>query len=105
MATVISITSEEKILVTLSPKTAAGNDASVENPVWSVVSGDATLVPSEDGLSCELVSGASGINEIKVTADADLGEGVVEISSDITLAVTSPLAADLGITVGAAEPK
>lgn len=105
MSTVISITSEEKILVTLAPKTAAGNPASVENPVWSVTSGDATLLPSEDGLSCELVSGAAGINEIKVTADADLGEGVVEISSDITLAVTSPLAADLGITVGTAEPK
>jgi hypothetical protein len=34
-----------------------------------------------------------------------MGEGVVEISSAITLAVTSPLAADLGITVGVAEPK
>jgi len=105
MATVISITSEEKIPVTLAPKTAAGNPASVENPVWSVLSGDATVEPSADGLSAYLVSGASGINEISVTADADLGEGVVEISSDITLAVTSPLAADLGITVGAAEPK
>jgi hypothetical protein len=83
MATVISITtSEEKILVTLSPKTAAGNDASVENPVWSVQSGDATLEPSADGLSCMLISGASGINEISVVA-----------------------AADLGITVGVAEPK
>jgi hypothetical protein len=105
MASVISITSEQKIPVVLSPKTAAENPAQVENPVWTKISGDATLEVSEDGLSATLISGEPGISEFAVVADADLGEGIVEIGETITLAVTTPLAASLGITVGTPEPK
>jgi hypothetical protein len=102
----VTITSEEKILVSLNPVTAAGNPAQVDGtPAWSVVSGDATIEPSTDGLSCYLISGAVGNSQITVTADADLGEGVREITDTVDLAVVSAEASQLGLSVGTAEPK
>ena len=40
-----------------------------------------------------------------VTADADLGEGVMNLSEVVTLTVVAPSAALLGATAGAAELK
>lgn len=102
----VTITSEEKILATLAPLTAAGNPAQVDGtPAWEVVSGDATLEVSEDGMSCYLISGSVGNSQITVTADADLGEGVRNITDTIDLAVVSAEASSLGLNFGVAEPK
>lgn len=100
----ITITNEEKIQVTLAPLTAAGNPASVDGaPVWAVVSGDATLEVAEDGLSAFLVSGAADVNsQFTVTADADLGEGVVTLTDTIDLAVVAAGASALGLVAGTA---
>jgi hypothetical protein len=100
----ITITNEQKVEVTLEPLTAAGNPAVLDGaPVWEVVSGDATLEVSEDGLSAFLVSGAANvISVISVTADADLGDGVVSLSDSIELAVVNATASTLGLVV--AEP-
>ena len=101
----VTIDNESKVLVTLAPKTASGNTAEVENIEWNVVSGDATIEPSEDGLSCTLISGEVGNSVIEVKADADLGEGVREITDTIDLAVVSAEASSLGIVAGTPEPK
>ena len=103
----ITITNEEKVPVTLAPLTAAGNPATVDGtPVWAVISGDATLEVSADGMSAYLVSGAANTNsQVTVTADADLGEGVTEITDTLDLAVVAATASQLGATVGAAELK
>lgn len=102
----VTITSEQKILATLTPLTAAGNPAQVDGtPTWEVVSGDATLEVSEDGMSCYLISGGVGNSQITVTADADLGEGVRNITDTIDLAVVSAEASSLGLNFGVAEPK
>ena len=96
----INSTSEQKVLVTLNPVTAAGNPATLDGaPVWSVVEGDCTLEVSADGLSCYLVSGAAGVvNQVSVTADADLDAGEVrEISELIVYAVVAPEATALGL--------
>jgi len=98
----ITITNEEKVQVTLAPTTAAGNPASLDGlPTWEVTSGDATLEVAADGLSAFLVSGAPGVNsQIVVTADADLGAGVVTLSDVIDLAVVLASASALGLVVG-----
>jgi hypothetical protein len=100
----ITITNEQKVQVTLTPTTAAGNPATVDGvPVWTVLSGDATLEISEDGLSAFLVSGKANINsQIEVSADADLGEGVATITDVIDLAVVAASASALGVSVGTA---
>jgi hypothetical protein len=100
----ITITNEQKVLVTLAPTTAAGNPATLDGtPVWTVVSGDATLEVAEDGLSAFLVSGAADVtSQVEVTADADLGEGVVTLTDVIDLAVVAAQASALGLVVDTA---
>lgn len=100
----ITITNEQKVPVTLAPTTEAGNPAILDGaPVWTVVSGDATLEVAEDGLSAFLVSGAADVNSvIEVTADADLGEGVVTLTDTIDLAVVAASASALGLVAGPA---
>ena len=96
----VNSTSEQKVLISLNPTTAAGNPATVDGaPVWSVIEGDCTLEVAADGLSCYLVSGTANIvNQVSVSADADLDEGEVrEISELIVYAVVAPEATALGI--------
>ena len=100
----ITITNEQKVMVTLAPTIEAGNPAILDGiPTWTVVQGDATLEVSEDGLSAFLVSGEAEVNsQIEVTADADLGEGVVTLTDIIDLAVVTAQASVLGLVVDTA---
>jgi hypothetical protein len=95
----VTSTNEEKVTIVLNPTTAAGNAASVDGaPVWSVESGDATLEVAADGLSCVIISGAADVlNTVTVTADADMGEGVMSISETIVYTVTAAQATGLGV--------
>lgn len=103
----ITITSEQKIPLTLSPVTSAGNAAKLDGkPTWEQVDGDASVEVSEDGLTATLVSGElPGESNFLVKADADLGEGVEEISESIKLIVTGAKATNLGLSVGEAVAK
>lgn len=98
----ITITNEQKVEVTLDPRTAAGNPATLDGtPTWTVTAGDATLEVATDGLSAFLVSGAADVNSvIEVSADADLGEGVQTIVDTVDLAVVAASASALGLVVG-----
>lgn len=97
----ITITNEEKVQVTLAPTTAAGNPAILDGaPVWTVTEGDATLEVAVDGLSAFLISGTANTNsKITITADADLGEGIVNLNDTIDLAVVPASANALGLLV------
>lgn len=101
----ISITTEQKVHVKLNPTTAAGKPSSLDGAAtFEVVSGDAT-VENIDELSAWIISGAAGVSVVSVSADADLGEGVVTITDSITVTVSDPMAANLGLIVGTPEPK
>lgn len=103
----VQSTTEEKVQVTLSPKTQSGKDAALDGvPSWNVESGDATLDVASDGLSAFLISADNaGTASIRVSADADLGEGVRTIELILDYTYTSPEAAALGATVGTPVPK
>lgn len=107
MAVAVKITNEQKINVTLSPRTDTGKPAKVDGPPdWSVVSGDSTVVVAPDGLSADLVSSdAPGDTTYLIDADADLGAGREDLQETITLTVTGANAKNLGITVGQPVPK
>jgi anti-anti-sigma regulatory factor len=96
----ITSTNEEKVPVSITPLTAAGNPAAVENVSWVVTEGDATVVVI-DSTNVEIVSGSGGLSKISVSADADLGEGVVLISDEIEYFVTAAQASTLGFAAGA----
>ena len=103
----IKITNEQQIPVTLTPKTDTGKPAKLDGkPTWEIVTGNSTITVAEDGLSAVLLSSDDpGDTEILVKADADIGEGVEEISDIIKLTVAGATAKNLGLTAGAPEAK
>lgn len=103
----LKITNEQKIKVTLTPKTDTGKPAKLDGvPAWEVVSGNSTVVVAADGLSADLVSADDpGDTQFLVKADADIGEGVEEISDIISLGVVGATAKNLGLSAGQPEPK
>lgn len=103
----LTLTNEQQVRVTLAPKTATGRPAQLDGkPTWDVVSGASTVVVDEDGRGALLVSADDpGDTQFLVKADADLGEGVEEISDIIKLTVQGARAASLGLSAGPAEPK
>jgi hypothetical protein len=104
-----TITNEQKIKATLAPVTLAGKPAQLDPnnpPKWSVISGNSTVEPAEDGMSAELISSDTpGDTDFLVEADADLGEGVETISDIIRLTVAGARAASLGFQLGEPEAK
>lgn len=106
----LNITNEQMIEVTLNPTTLAGYPVEVQpgSITWQKDSGDATFTPSDDGRTCNLISQdipGAGDSVFKVSADADLGEGVQTITGFITLHVLGANAANLGLVAGEAQLK
>lgn len=103
----LKITNEQKISVKLTPRTATGKPAELDGKAtFTIVSGESSVLPGEDGRSATLVSSdAPGDTQFLVEADADLGEGVETISDIIKLTVIGAHAANLGLEAGNPEPK
>jgi len=106
---IVKITNEQQVRVTLNPKTDAGRPAKIDpnsKPTWEKIDGEADVQAAEDGLSVLLVSADNpGTTQILVKADADIGEGVEEISEVIELQVAGASAKNLGLSVGTPELK
>jgi hypothetical protein len=105
-------TTEEKVPILFAPKTTSGKPANIDGaPVLSVVSGGATAqqaTPDElaAGVAGYIVSeDAPGTSSWKITADADLGQGVREIVDGGTYVYNDPQAENFGLTAGTAVPK
>jgi hypothetical protein len=104
----VACSNEQKVPVTATPRTAAGNPAQVDGALTvTVQSGDGTV--EQDPLTplvFKAVSGANpGTTVFLVEADADLGSGVQTISDTVELTVTSATAANFGLAAGTPEPK
>lgn len=103
------ITNEQKVHVKLAPKTAGGKDAALDGaPLWEVLSGSGTIVPDADGLGAFLVSpdAIDGVPTVyKVSADADLGSGVITLEDTINLTTNAANAANFGLVAEAPVAK
>jgi len=107
----MDINTDQFIPATLLITTAAGLPAAVEGaPIWA--SSDETVlsvVPSEDGMTAAINSVAPGTARITVSADADLGQGVMEItgvSEDINVTLgPSQFASVMTLNLGTPAPK
>lgn len=86
---------------------AKGNPAEVENVVWA--STDESLlivVTASDGKSAVAAAvGPLGTAQVTVTADADLGEGVVPISGLADVTIVASAAVSIGLVPGPIEPQ
>ena len=102
------LTDSQFVTLTVAPVTKAGNPAKIDGaPKWAVSNPNLlTLEVSEDGLSCKAVStGTLGDVQINVVADADMGEGVVEITGVLEVSVKAGAAASVAVTAGTPEEK
>ncbi len=82
---------------------AKGNPATVDGaPVWaSSNEGVATVAAAADGMSASIVPGSTlGDTDITVTADADLGSGIVQLIATGTVTVVAGQAVTGAITFG-----
>jgi hypothetical protein len=95
----VTFNNEQKENITLNPVDAEGKAATLVGvPVWSVVSGDVTLAPTADGLSCFIISGNIGSSVVQVDAEGDPTPGVDHITGTINVTITGAEATDLGLT-------
>ena len=104
----ITLTDLQKVSCSIKPVDAMGNPAQVDGvPEWSVSdSAMLTVVPSSDGLTAVVSTvGPIGTAQVTVTADADLGEGLVSISGVLDVTITGSQATSLSITAGTPEPR
>lgn len=103
----LSITTAEKIRVALHPMTNGGKPVEIDGPPrWGVLSGGATVAPAADGMSAYLISGdGPGDTFVLVSADADLGAGVEDLSGIVRLRVSGVNSEALGLLVSDPIPK
>lgn len=96
------ITVEQKVSPVIAPTTPAGNPATVDGTyTLEVMEGDVTLETAEDGTQY-VVSGALGNSKVKISADADMGEGVQTIEEIFDVIVVAAGASNLGLGFGEA---
>ena len=102
----VTLDNEQKVLVTANPTTKSGNPATLDGPVVvEVSSGDCTVEMVSD-TSFFVVSGSQvGDSVVQVSADADLGAGVVTVSDAVVAHVAGALATNFGLSAGTPEPK
>jgi hypothetical protein len=100
----VEITEGQRLRVTITPVDANGHAAPVQagSVVWAV--SDDTLLsvtpePTDEKVALVRPAGSTlGVGNVLVTADADLGEGVVTLEAEMELAITSGMATSLGLT-------
>jgi len=94
----------KKVPLTVGFVDAAGNPATVEGaPAWA--SSDEAIVTisdvAADGLSAFAVAvGPLGTAQVSVTADADLGEGVVPVIGVLDIEVAASQAVSAAVAAG-----
>lgn len=84
----ISITTEQKELVSFVPTSDAGNEVKSDEPVqFTVTSGTVTVDPQPDGVSAFIVSGSAAESAVVTVTDAS-----GNLTDTVQVTVTEPVA-------------
>ncbi len=99
------LTDTQKVTLTFTAKTAKDKPARVDGiPQWSTSNpAVCSITPAADGLSAVVKATATGTTQISVTADADLGTGVRNITATGDVEVRPSEAVTVGIAFGTPE--
>lgn len=93
----------EQALLSVTPVNAKGKPAPVQNPVWkSSDESVAVVVAGEGGLSATVIAKAPGTAQVSIVADADMSDGVTEITGVLDVKVVASQA--VGFTINTAAP-
>jgi hypothetical protein len=101
--TMIILTDTQEVDLAIAPKDRKRKPAQVEGiPVWSTSDPlICSITPAADGLSCNVKATDNlGDVQISVVADADLGEGVENITGIEQISVVAGKAVTMGISAG-----
>ena len=96
----VSMTTEERCRLHITPLTAGGQPAAVDGPAQWTVEGTCT-VETIDDTSAWIIAGAMGDSTVSVGCDADLGQGVVPIGDTCLVHVSNPQAESVGLEADA----
>lgn len=103
----VSMSYSQKVIVEIAPVDSNGNPASVEAGSVQVTSSDESIAllrrDTENELKFEILGnneGRTGVAQIDLKADADLGEGVVTIEGFIGVEVLPKQAVGFGFVIG-----
>lgn len=102
------LTDIQKVALTVSAVDAAGNPAQIENVSWQSSNVDILTVAveqSDDKKAVATTVGPLGTAQIQVTADARIGEGVVELTGVLDVEVVASEATTLSIVPGTPESR
>jgi hypothetical protein len=101
----LTMTDSQHAALSIKVVDKKGNAAPVDGkPVWSTDNPDVlALTPSDDGLTCDVAAvgplTASPVR-VSVTADADLGAGVTDITGFIDVTIVAGSATSIEVTAG-----
>lgn len=105
--TMAEMTTTQFVDVELTPKNRLGAPALVQPGSVLFQTTDAAVLvveaDPENELKVKVVAKGEGTAKLQYTADADLGEGVVAISGEVTFLIQPAQAEGFGITLG--EPQ
>ena len=93
----VSMTTEEKCRLSITPMTPGGQPATVDGAAQWSVEGSCTVEPIDD-TSAWILAGAMGDSTVTVACDADLGSGAVPIGDTALVHVSNPQAASVGLS-------
>lgn len=100
--TMVQLSVDMQARLSIAPVDQFGNPALVDGePTWTLSDPAlGTLAPDPGGLSALFVpSGMTGPAQVQVSADADLGSGIVTIGGSADLDLVAGQAASLSVTV------
>lgn len=92
----VTLTTEEKVRLAITPMTPGGQPATIDGEAQWTVEGTCTIEPI-DATSAWALAGDMGDSIVTVACDADLGSGVVPIGDTCLLHVQNPMAASVGL--------
>jgi hypothetical protein len=102
----LTLTAVQRVSVEVSAVDAKGNPAEVEEVIFSS-SDEAILIVEQDSTDMTkawaTAVGPTGTAQVKVTADADIGEGTKNLTGLLDVEVVAAEAASLGLTAGTPE--
>ena len=102
------LTDEQECELSAEFTTSAGNPGRVDGvPTWTVSNpGVVSLIVSDDGTQALIrTTGGLGSTQVAVSADADLGAGVRQVSAVLDVTVQAAEVVTVGIVAGAPRPK
>jgi hypothetical protein len=102
----LTLTAVQQVGVSVSAVDAKGNPAPVENVQFS--SSDeailtVTVDPTDPTKATAVAVGTTGTAQVKVQADADIGEGIKNLTGLLDVEVVAAEAVSLGIAAGTPE--